>query len=132
MAPLVILVEGTPKSVQSRRRDRWKAAVGSATQLAMPAEFEATVEPVEVRLLFCFEETNLDADNIVKPIVDALAEAGAFVDDSQVADLIVSLRTFEEAAELIDPPPALPAALGKIAGDFVLIFVHPAAVGTLP
>ena len=98
MMRVEFIVAGTPKSVQSSRRGRWKEKVAGAARCARPPDSSPAVGPVRVRLVFCFEETNLDADNIVKPILDALDDANLFVSDSQVTDLVVSLRNFAQAA----------------------------------
>ena len=132
MPPTTFIVPGTPKSLRASRRDRWKAKVAAAAVAALPAGFRSTAERVEVRLVFCVETTNLDADNIVKPILDGLDDAGVYVSDAQVADLIVSLRTFAEASSVRSPPPALSAALPTIDGDFVLIAIRVADRDRLP
>ena len=132
MSPVEFIVAGTPKSVQSNRKDRWKKKVADAARAARPAGSSPEPRPVRVRLVFCFEKTNLDADNIVKPILDALDDADLFLSDSQVADLTVSLRNFAEAARLRDPPPALTAALATMTGDFVFVSVALADLKNLP
>lgn len=58
---------------------------------------------------FYFGETDLDVDNIVKPVSDALC-AIAFGDDKLVSEW-VSRKTDLARKEIRDPPPALAAAL---------------------
>ena len=132
MMRVEFIVAGTPKSVQSSRRGRWKEKVAGAARGARPPDSSPAVGPVRVRLVFCFEETNLDADNIVKPILDALDDANLFVSDSQVTDLVVSLRNFAQAARPKNPSPTLSAALATMTGDFLVVTVAPADLESLP
>jgi hypothetical protein len=56
---------------QARLRE-WKDIVAGHARLAINESRELATEPVALRLLYLYEEAALDADNILKPIQDAL------------------------------------------------------------
>lgn len=117
------VVEGTPRSHSANSRPRWQATV----QQAAPAQDPLLDEPVRLRIDFFFETaTDLDADNIIKPIQDALEDV-VYEDDKAVVDVCARKVSRQDPRPIINAPAALSAALGSTSGNFVYIRV--AAVG---
>jgi crossover junction endodeoxyribonuclease RusA len=90
--PIEVLVEGTPVSSQAQRaasRAEWRERVREASRLALPDAAWATKAQVAVTL-FYFPAAAMegDIDNIVKPVLDALAPH-IYLDDSQVDRILV-------------------------------------------
>jgi hypothetical protein len=82
---------------------------------------------VKLDLTFFFDGiTDLDVDNIIKPIADAI-EGQVYVEDNQIVE--VSARKLNQKAlpTLVNPPPSVIAALAAGA-DFVYIEVTPASL----
>lgn len=121
--PIEFVVWGTPKSAQSKGpRDRWKAKV----RRAAPAPTELLRGPLRLRIDFFFDGvTQLDVDNIIKPIADALEEV---IYDNDKTIVEVRARKFERSeAQLLSPPAVLLQALDeKDSEPFVLVRVDPA------
>ena len=132
MPPLEFVVEGTPKSVNSPgKHDRRAKQIRRAARKACPRRFTPLRGPLAVRLVYCFEATDLDADNIIKRTLDALVGT-LYVDDSQFADVVVSFRTFVEASLLEDPPPLLVRELSRLGMDFLYVKISQVEKKKLP
>ncbi len=94
MQPFEFLIKGRPVSQQTRRQQllrEWKAlvrqeAISYWTSTHLPAD-----GPVCITLVYLFDEVELDIDNIIKPIQDALVGL-VFLDDSIVTDIIIRKR----------------------------------------
>jgi Holliday junction resolvase RusA-like endonuclease len=88
------IVDGPPVSQQARRRERvrdWKKIVRQeAEKYCLPGQKPAT-GLVMLQVTYFYDAIGMDADNIVKPIQDAIIGL-AYVDDSQVTDLLVRKR----------------------------------------
>ena len=127
MPPLEFVVEGTPKSVQSRGKNaRWVAAVRAAAAAAVPDDFIPALGALRVRLVFCHRGTNLDLDNIIKPILDAMTGI-VYSNDEQIIDLIASKRTFASVRQLKTPPSRLVRAIGEEGKEAEFVFISVAA-----
>lgn len=122
MDSIGFVVLGTPKSLQAKGRSKqvWRAKVAAAWPLGHPAY----VGDVSARLVFFFDSsTDLDVDNIVKPILDALTGL-AYADDSQVMNVLAQKRDLNSVA-LRDAPPEILAALIR-GEDFVYVSISEA------
>ncbi len=62
--------------------------------------------PVCITLVYLYDEVVLDADNIIKPIQDALIGL-AFLDDSMVTDIIIRRRQLGGTFDLSRASPRL-------------------------
>ncbi len=111
MLNLEFIVEGIPASLQSSSigKARWKERVQEAARAAIREEDELYDECRGILVFFYFGSTDLDADNIIKPVADALC-AIAFPDDKLVSEWI-SRKTDLEQAVIRDPPPCVAAVL---------------------
>lgn len=113
------VVRGTPKSQQARSRQRWQAQV----RQAVPTWVELMGGPLRLRIDFFFDgSTDLDIDNIIKPIQDAL-KAVVYDDDKTVVDVCARKINLRYLPVLNATPPALLVALAEPPGDFVFIRV---------
>lgn len=87
-------VDGPPVSQQTRRRatlDAWKATVRKEAEHYWPLGQPPATGPVMLKVTYFYDSVELDADNIVKPIQDAL-KGLAYIDDRQVTDILVRKR----------------------------------------
>lgn len=113
------IVTGTPRSHRATSRSQWQSKV----QTAAPTQAALLAGPVLLRIDFFFEgTTDLDADNIIKPIQDALQHI-IYGDDKAVVDV------WSRKLDRLNPPPFISApatldnALNATTGDFVYIRV---------
>jgi crossover junction endodeoxyribonuclease RusA len=108
---LELIIKGIPASLQSSSPSklRWKERVQLAAREAIHQEDEIYDECRGILVYFYFGSTDLDVDNIVKPVSDALC-AIAFWDDKLVSEW-VSRKTDLEITEIRDPPPPVAAVL---------------------
>lgn len=113
------IVRGTPKSANGpsgKRGGRWQQTVASA----VPAHIQPTFRDLRLNLTFYFEgSTDLDVDNIIKPVADAI-EGLIYHDDRQVVAVAARKIGQQGIPPLINPPPILIQAL-QSGGDFLLV-----------
>ncbi|WP_419839907.1 RusA family crossover junction endodeoxyribonuclease [Candidatus Poriferisodalis sp.] len=113
------VVVGTPRSHRARSRSQWQATVKNA----VPAHVGVLAGALRLRIDFFFEDTtDLDADNIIKSIQDAL-EGIVYVDDEHVVDVCARKINQQHLPPIIDPSTMLSDALALRPGDFVYIRV---------
>jgi Holliday junction resolvase RusA-like endonuclease len=90
--PIEFLVEGTPVSLQRKRRAaviEWQERVKTASATAIPAPHRASEGRIAVTLYYLpNERMEGDIDNIIKPILDALCQH-IYIDDKQVERVVV-------------------------------------------
>ena len=120
MSPLLeFIVRGTPKSQQAKSRKRWQESV----QAAIPPQAELLAGVLRLRIDFFFNgSTDLDTDNIIKPIQDALQDH-IYEDDRIVVDVCSRKVNLNKPPRLINASPALLFALSEPPSDFVLVRV---------
>ena len=82
MTPFEFIVIGTPKSVQARNTAKaaWKARVRSAASGALPKLHPLATSNLCVTIVYFYVATDLDLDNILKPILDAMVGV-VYIDD---------------------------------------------------
>ena len=113
------VVVGTPRSHRARSRSQWQATV----KKAVPAHAGVLAGALRLRIDFFFEDTtDLDADNIIKSIQDAL-EGIVYVDDEYVVDVCARKINQQRLPPIIEPSTTLSDALDLRPGDFVYIRV---------
>ena len=113
------VVVGTPRTHKAHSRSQWQAAVKNA----VPTDVGGLTGALRLRIDFFFENvTDLDADNIIKPIQDAL-EGVVYEDDEHVVDVCARKIGQQDLSPIIDPPTTLRNALRSQPGDFVYIRV---------
>lgn len=129
------MIPGTPISsgAGGRSRTRWKEAVSAAGAAVLTAEHAVVADSVKVTIVYFYVETDLDLDNIIKPILDALNNV-IYLDDSQVADISAAKRDRTGTLVLEGASPMIMdhlAATSKKPQDFVYVAVELANVTML-
>lgn len=107
MLPIEFVVQGVPVSLQTRNRSSlatWKGTV--ATIAAQHWNADPLSEDIELRIVFYYDDSPPDVDNIVKPIQDALVGV-VYEDDGQVTDVHSSLRSLNGAYRVRGLTPSL-------------------------
>lgn len=92
--PFEFTVDGPPVSYQTRNRAglrEWRRRVRTVAERRWPAGESPANGPVMFTIIHFYDYRELDADNIPKPIIDALKEL-VFQDDDQVTDLVCRKR----------------------------------------
>lgn len=114
------VVRGTPKSQNSKHTKKlWQQQV----QNAVPALPKLLTGPLRVRIDFFFAgATDVDTDNIIKPIQDALKNV-VYKDDKIVVDVCARSINLEDLPMLVAVPSTLLSALAEPSSDFVFIQV---------
>ena len=135
MAIAEFIVSGTPISTQasSRSKTRWKGEVSAAALATLSDERALVADPVRVTIVYFYVSTDLDLDNIIKPIVDALMGV-VYINDFQVVNISAAKRDLSETFVLTDAPPAIIERLAVTADDpqdFVFVAVEPVNMTTL-
>lgn len=94
MTRFEFIVDGPPVSQQTRRRERlkaWKTTVRQEAEKYWSSEQKTAIGLVMLKIIYFYDSVDMDVDNIVKPIQDAIIGL-AYVDDAQVTDVLVSKR----------------------------------------
>ena len=113
------VVVGTPRSFRANSSPLWKAKVKEA----VPEQDQLLDGPLRLRIDFFFGElTDLDTDNIIKPIQDALEDL-VYDDDKTIVDVCARKIDRVQSLPVIDAPMTLEQALNSTMGDFVYIRV---------
>ena len=119
--PWDFVVIGTPLSSQASgtSKARWKAAVAAVARAAWPSGEPPLTDKLQIQIT-CFHDSAppLDADNMLKPIQDALIGI-VYEDDRQLTDTHGAMRDINDRYLLKGVTPAL--AEGFVAG---VAFVH--------
>jgi crossover junction endodeoxyribonuclease RusA len=112
--PVEFIVHGTPVSMQAKRaasREEWKLRIRSASSAAIPSPHFASEDRIAVTIYYLPAlPMQGDIDNIVKPILDALAQH-IYIDDKQVELVVVQKFEGEVLSALAQPSPTLAAAV---------------------
>ena len=122
--PFEFIVPGPPVSRQARRRelrDEWMQEVRNAAASDWGSE-PAFAKDVMVTILYIFEGSRLDVDNVPKLILDALVGL-AYTDDRLVTDLVCRARQANGNLMLDDATDLLRSAL-RDSGEFLYIYIE--------
>ncbi len=113
------VVVGTPRAHRANSRPLWQAKV----QAAVPEQDQLLDGPLCLRIDFFFSEaTDLDTDNIIKPIQDALEDL-VYEDDKTIVDVCARKVDRVNPPPVIGAPVTLARALSSTTGDFVYVRV---------
>lgn len=121
------VIPGRPVSQQTRRRNRlhdWKGYVRDIAASSWTSTHSQPTGAVALTILYLYGEAALDADNIVKPIQDAIGGI-ALDDDSRVSDIIIRRRSLQMTFSLDNVTPVLAAAFDR-GGEFIYVRVEDA------
>lgn len=127
MAPFEFVIPQRPVSQQTRRRERlreWRDFVSEQARSALQEPRVLVTESVAIRLLYFYDEAALDADNILKPIQDALVGV-LLEDDSIITDVEIRRRWRRTTFTLNEVSPTLAAGLA-LGSEFVYVAVSDA------
>ncbi|MEH2238016.1 RusA family crossover junction endodeoxyribonuclease [Nostoc sp.] len=97
MTRFEFIVDGPPVSQQARNRGKgnrleaWKTTVRQEAEKYWSSEQKTATGLVMLQITYFYDSVEIDVDNIVKPIQDAM-KGLAYVDDKQVSDLLVRKR----------------------------------------
>ncbi|MHC5598625.1 RusA family crossover junction endodeoxyribonuclease [Nostoc sp.] len=97
MTRFEFIVDGPPVSQQNRdrgkgnRREAWQNTVKQEAKKYWSSEQKIATGWVMLQITYFYDSDQMDVDNIVKPIQDAM-KGIAYVDDKQVSDLLVRKR----------------------------------------
>ncbi len=97
MTRFEFIVNGRPVSQQARKRGKgnrlqdWKKTVRQEAEKYWSSEQKTATGLVMLLITYFYDSVQIDIDNIVKPIQDAI-KGLAYVDDNQVSDLLVRKR----------------------------------------
>jgi crossover junction endodeoxyribonuclease RusA len=117
------VVQGFPRTADSKSRRSWQKDVTAAAASAWPPGVEPLQGELSARIIYFFtDSTNRDVDNIIKPILDAL-KGLVFVDDNIIFE--VTARKTQKVAGLTikDAPSCLVGAL-DVFSDFVFVRIE--------
>lgn len=121
--PVEFVIPQRPVSQQTRRRQRlrdWQDFVAQHARVAVPEPRILAAAPVAIKLLYLYDEAALDADNILKPIQDALIGV-LLEDDSVISDVEIRRRWLRTTFTLNELSPILAAGF-ELGHEFV--YVH--------
>jgi crossover junction endodeoxyribonuclease RusA len=114
--PLEFVVDGTPVSLQAKRRasiDQWKSRIIEASRAVLPEGHFATEAPLAITLFyFPADSMEGDLDNIVKFILDAL-DKHIYLNDRQIHRILVQKFEPENVFDFASPSSTLKDALNK-------------------
>ncbi len=113
--PIEFIVEGTAVSLQASGKTKaaWKETIKAAGEVVIPGGSWALTDRVAVTIFYFPEgEMTGDVDNIVKPILDAMAKF-IYVDDRQVERIVAQKFERDNIFTFSNPSAVLIAALGK-------------------
>lgn len=116
MSPEILaefVVFGSPVSQQTRRRQRvrdWIGLVAAAARAELPSGPDHRDRPARVEITCYYGRTDLDIDNVPKPVLDGI-KGIVLVDDIEVVDLVVRKRRLGWADGRADLPGRVARAL---------------------
>jgi crossover junction endodeoxyribonuclease RusA len=122
MMPCEFIIPRRPVSQQARRQGRlreWKEFVAEQARVTIREPMALATDPVALKLLYIYDETALDVDNILKPIQDALIGV-LLEDDSVVTDVEIRRRWRRTTFTVNAVSPTLAAGLA-LGTDFVYV-----------
>lgn len=126
----VIVVKGRPASIRSsgKKKRKWKQKVAAAARNVFPARLDDT--DLKITITFFYNSSsNIDTDNILKPICDAF-EGVAYHNDKQLTDCHVRRKDINGSFRIkgVDPEVAIAIAEGE---EFVAIQIEKVGSGAI-
>jgi Holliday junction resolvase RusA-like endonuclease len=111
MLLLEFIVIGKPKSHQTRNRRKlqeWKQLVRQSALLTWSADRQPVTDELKITVQYFHQRisSQIDGDNLLKPIQDALIGL-AYEDDRQIIDTATFMRNIDGAFRLLGMPRTL-------------------------
>jgi crossover junction endodeoxyribonuclease RusA len=125
MPGLEFVVRGTPISTgaSGKSKAKWRAKVSAAATAALGVDHGVVADAVRATVVYFYVDTDLDLDNILKPILDAM-NGLVYVDDFQVANIVAAKRDVAGSYVLTDASPVVVEQLAAAeGGDFVFVAI---------
>ena len=125
MPRLEFIVRGTPISAgaSGKSKAKWRAKVSAAATAALGADHVVVADVVRATVVYFYVDTDLDLDNILKPILDVM-NGLVYVDDFQVANIVAAKRDVAGSYLLTDASPVVVEQLAVAeVGDFVFVAI---------
>jgi Holliday junction resolvase RusA-like endonuclease len=125
--PFEFEIPGRPVSQQARRRSRvheWTQRVNQIASSAWTAQHSQPAATAAILLFYLYDEVRLDADNIVKPILDGIMGI-VFDDDSVVSDIVIRRRCLADVVQSDAVSSTLAAAFDR-SEEFIYVRVEDA------
>ena len=123
--PVEFVIIGIPLSSQARpvSRARWQATVRAAAIVAWGNDAPVGDSNLELLVAYFHDAVggNIDNDNMVKPVQDAL-NGVVYVDDRQLTDTRLLRRPLADV-KLMAPSPDVAGAIA-VGSDFILVRVR--------
>jgi crossover junction endodeoxyribonuclease RusA len=117
------IIEGTPVSQQTKSSGSlriWKDVVRLEAKVNQIKS--ASLKSVKLTIIYFYDGVNIDVDNIIKPIQDALIGV-AYLDDKQVIDVLSRKRNLNNALRITTVTPVLESGL-SLGEEFLYITVE--------
>ena len=105
MLPFEFVVDGPPVSQQARRRARvrrWIEEVRRSAAQDWPVGEFPEMGPIMLTIIYFYDAVEVDVDNILKPILDAL-KGLLYMDDNQIADILCRKRNLNSNLRIENP-----------------------------
>ena len=105
MLPFEFVVDGPPVSQQARRRARvrrWTEEVRRSAAQDWPVGEFPEMGPIMLTIIYFYDTVEIDVDNILKPILDAL-KGLLYMDDNQITDILCRKRNFNSNLRIENP-----------------------------
>ncbi|MFP4220795.1 MAG: RusA family crossover junction endodeoxyribonuclease [Phormidium sp.] len=102
-------------SQQTRRRQRlkvWKQQVRQEAETAWPDASPPLTALLGLQVIYFYQDHELDIDNIVKPIQDALIGL-VYDDDVQITDILICKRRLDKTFRITNSSSVLEKGLAK-------------------
>lgn len=113
--PFEFVIDGPPVSQQTRRRQRlheWKEQIRAEAPKLWPQGEIPHAELVMMTVVYFYDSVEMDVDNIVKPISDAL-NGLVYIDDVQITDSLVKKRDLNSRLRVENPSAVLASGLSR-------------------
>jgi len=124
MVPFEFVVIGEPVSINSKstpKKRKWQALVRKSADAVWTAGDSPLAVELKVSILYAYETTKRDADNIPKFVVDAL-KGLVYADDGQIGRVFIDRIQINDHHRIRNVTPEL--ARGIASGrDFVFVRV---------
>lgn len=104
MSPFEIIIVGPPVSQQTRRRENYRAwieEIRSVAERFWPVSVEPVKHALSVTIVYFFDLTPMDVDNIPKPILDGM-KGVVYDDDTQINGVICRRRSLDVSLRVSD------------------------------
>jgi crossover junction endodeoxyribonuclease RusA len=126
--PFEFVVDGPPVSQQAHRRARvrrWIEEVRRSAAQDWPVGEFPEMGPIMLTIIYFYDAVEVDVDNILKPILDAL-KGLLYMDDNQIVDILCRKRNLNSNLRIENPSSMLVDRFSR-GKEFLYIVVEQAS-----